>query len=139
LINSESGIVSTRNLYGNKRFEEIPSQVAAVVPHVLKSDDRNVTRADGKWSPALYLEPGDERMMGKFSQFAVAAAKEACEDAGWDGMNVTQEERERAVRFFWSTIPMISCPYTQLGFFGLFLTLCANVLYYQDGMLIDIF
>lgn len=75
----------------DKRFAKLPSQVAAIVP---RGDDIDI----GEWNAGKLLNAGAVREMAAFSQFAVAAANEACADAGWHGSTASEEEKERAVR-----------------------------------------
>ena len=53
----------------------LPSQIAGVVPE--KGDE------SGSWNPKEWLGLGDERKMARFAQYALAAAQQAVNDAGW--------------------------------------------------------
>ncbi len=85
LIAGECGIVSTSNLEPSKRWHELPSKVAGIVPIG--------SRNEGKWQAVDWLEKGEERRMAKFTQFAIAATEMAFQDAGWKPQ--TQDEREK--------------------------------------------
>lgn len=84
LLAGECGIVSVANLEPAKRWKELPSTVAGIVP--------KGNRDEGKWKPSEWLEKGDERRMAEFTQYAVAATEMALNDAGWRPQK--QEDRE---------------------------------------------
>ncbi|KAH7055736.1 3-oxoacyl-synthase-like protein [Macrophomina phaseolina] len=73
LIDGHCGVVSVRDR--GPQFAALPSQVAAIVP--------SGSRHDGGWSAKEWLQPGDERKMALFAQYAMAASQEALEDASW--------------------------------------------------------
>lgn len=73
LLESGSGIVSTSSK--GPSFDTLPSRVAGLVP--LGS------RETAKWQAKDWLPASDERQMALFAQYAIAAAHEALEDAGW--------------------------------------------------------
>ena len=73
LLESSSGIVST-SLKGPE-FGTLPSRVAGLVPHG--------SREDGRWQAKDWLPASEERQMALFAQYAIAAADEALNDAGW--------------------------------------------------------
>ncbi|KAK0660619.1 putative 3-oxoacyl-(acyl-carrier-protein) synthase [Lasiodiplodia hormozganensis] len=73
LIDGHCGVVSVKDR--GPRFAALPSQVAAVVPSGPKED--------GGWTAKEWLQPGDERKMALFAQYAMAASHEALEDAAW--------------------------------------------------------
>jgi 3-oxoacyl-[acyl-carrier-protein] synthase II len=73
LLASHSGIVSTTSK--GPVFATLPSRVAGLIP--LGS------REDGLWQAKDWLPATDERQMALFAQYAVAAAEEALNDAGW--------------------------------------------------------
>lgn len=85
LVHGKSGIVSLIGLNDDPRFAELPSTVGAIV-----SDDSEAPR---QWDPETALEKGEARNMARFTQYAVAATKEALSDSGWTP--TTDEERER--------------------------------------------
>ncbi|KAK8212415.1 3-oxoacyl-synthase-like protein [Phyllosticta capitalensis] len=82
LLKGHCGVVSVKDR--GPQFAALPSQVAAVVPSGLKKD--------GGWDPKEWLQPGDERKMALFAQYAMAASQEALEDAQWQPK--TEEESE---------------------------------------------
>jgi 3-oxoacyl-[acyl-carrier-protein] synthase II len=84
ILGSDCGIVSTRSLPLQEQFQDIPSQVAGLVPLG--------ARDEGKWTASDWLNKSDERRMAQFTQYAVAATEGALEDAGW--RPTTQAERE---------------------------------------------
>ena len=65
----------------DERFEAVPSRVAG--------------RVDGFDADAL-LGVGTAKRMAPFIQYALAAAREACEHAGWDGEAADEAARRRA-------------------------------------------
>ncbi|KAF2162946.1 hypothetical protein M409DRAFT_26799 [Zasmidium cellare ATCC 36951] len=73
LIDSGSGIESTSSK--GPQFDTLPSRVAGLVP--LGS------REQGRWQAKDWLPASEERQMAVFAQYAIAAAQEALEDAGW--------------------------------------------------------
>ncbi|KAJ5491736.1 3-oxoacyl- synthase [Penicillium diatomitis] len=73
LLEGHCGIVNV--VSRDERFREIPAQIAAVVPKGKKED--------GGWTVSEWMNRGDERVMAKFAQFAMAAAEEALSDARW--------------------------------------------------------
>ncbi|KAK8249587.1 3-oxoacyl-synthase-like protein [Phyllosticta capitalensis] len=82
LLKGHCGVVSVKDR--GPQFAALPSQIAAVVPSGLKKD--------GGWDPKEWLQPGDERKMALFAQYAMAASQEALEDAQWQPK--TDEESE---------------------------------------------
>jgi 3-oxoacyl-[acyl-carrier-protein] synthase II len=73
LIGSSSGLAST--LPRGQQFDALPSKVAGLVPQG--------KREDGCWQAKDWLPASEERQMALFAQYAVAAADEALDDAGW--------------------------------------------------------
>ncbi|KAF2100614.1 ketoacyl synthase domain-containing protein [Rhizodiscina lignyota] len=73
LINGECGVVNIAKT--DSAFRALPSQVAAVVP--------KGSRDNGMWNAKEYLQPGEERKMALFAQYAMAASEEALHDSGW--------------------------------------------------------
>lgn len=57
---------------------DIPSRIAGIVP---RTDSDAPT--DGAFNPDLYMEPKEQRKVGTFIVFGMAAAQEAIEDSGW--------------------------------------------------------
>ncbi|EPS26237.1 hypothetical protein PDE_01173 [Penicillium oxalicum 114-2] len=83
LLDGHCGIVNV--VSRDERFKDIPSQIAAVVPPGKKED--------GGWTVSEWMNRGEERVMAKFAQFAMAATEEALSDAGW---NPTTPEQKHA-------------------------------------------
>lgn len=73
LINGGCGIINIADR--DAKFSVLPSQIAGVVPLGAKEQ--------GNWNPKEWLAPRDERKMALFAQYALAAAQEAIDDAGW--------------------------------------------------------
>ncbi|KAF4553415.1 Beta-ketoacyl synthase-like protein [Elsinoe fawcettii] len=73
LLDGECGITSLRD---RKGFDGLPSQVAGVIPE-------HGGHEAGAWDSKHWLQPGDERKMATFAQYAMAAAQEALTDAEW--------------------------------------------------------
>ncbi|KAK8161686.1 ketoacyl synthase domain-containing protein [Phyllosticta citrichinensis] len=82
LLDGHCGVVSVKDR--GPQFAALPSQVSAVIPSGVKKD--------GGWDPKEWLQPGDERKMALFAQYAMAASHEALEDAQWHPK--TEEELE---------------------------------------------
>ncbi|KAI5309388.1 Mitochondrial beta-keto-acyl synthase, partial [Ascosphaera atra] len=76
LLAGDCGIVSLADQNRDPRFKELPSQVAAVVPE-------KKHQQDGGWDATDWLSRDEERKTAKFTQYAIAAAGEALEDANW--------------------------------------------------------
>lgn len=70
--------------------ETLPSKVAGAVP--TKAED-----AEGGFDPDSAIAPKDQRKMDRFIQFALVAAKEALEQAGWAPTDDVQRERTATV------------------------------------------
>lgn len=111
LLEGHCGIVNIVDK--DERYLKLPCQIAGVVPPG--------KQADGGWDASEWLAPGvglaslsflvgfcqlmsaccvlaqDDRRMALFTQYAVAAAQEALEDAGLLG-NLSEEEKEAAVQ-----------------------------------------
>lgn len=73
VLDSSCGIVSTSSL--GSAFETLPSRVAGLVPRGSK--------LEGGWQAKDWLPASEERQTALFAQYAIAAAQEALEDAGW--------------------------------------------------------
>ncbi|OON61114.1 beta-ketoacyl-[acyl-carrier-protein] synthase II [Massilia sp. KIM] len=82
LLDGHSGLVTLPE----ELTEGIAAKVAGVVPALTP---------DQPWGfdPALAVEPKDHKKMDRFVMFAMAAAQEALQQAGWQPQ--TDEERER--------------------------------------------
>jgi 3-oxoacyl-[acyl-carrier-protein] synthase II len=81
IINGESGIS------GIQAFDvsDLPCRIAGEVPLGDKSS--------GKFNPDDYVLPKDQRKMGRFIHFAMGAAVQAVEDAGWQPTDEYERER----------------------------------------------
>ena len=81
IINGESGIS------GIQAFDvsDLPCRIAGEVPLGDKSS--------GKFNPDDYVQPKDQRKMGRFIHFAMGAAVQAVEDAGWQPTDEYERER----------------------------------------------
>ncbi|KAI8959411.1 3-oxoacyl-synth [Daldinia sp. FL1419] len=75
LIAGHSGIVSVADFEPQKRWRELTSTVAGIVP---KSG-----AGGNSWRPEDWLTVSDQRRMSTFTQYAMAAAEMALEDASW--------------------------------------------------------
>ncbi|KAI0386123.1 putative 3-oxoacyl--synthase [Hypomontagnella monticulosa] len=75
LIAGYSGLVSVAGFEPQKRWRELTSTVAGVVP---KSGI-----GEGRWRPDDWLPASDQRRMSTFSQYAIAATEMALKDAAW--------------------------------------------------------
>ena len=84
LLASECGIVSVANLKAFEQWQELPSTVAGIVQEGSKDD--------GKWQAADWFGRAEERIMARFTQYAVAATEMAVKDAGWSPHK--QEDKE---------------------------------------------
>lgn len=78
-IGAKSGL---KKLEG-EGFEALTSRVAGLVP--------NGSKSDGGWDPAEWLDKVSVRRVPLFAQYAVAAARQAMEDANW----LPQEEKDQ--------------------------------------------
>ncbi|CAG8614801.1 6838_t:CDS:10, partial [Scutellospora calospora] len=98
LINSESGIISLKSSDTTSKpgvnqtpegkvgkFNELSSTVAGTV----KPGKYNY----GGFDPKEWLDPGDERKMSLFTQYAICAAKQALNDAEWAPLSNFEKER----------------------------------------------
>ncbi|KAK9366086.1 thiolase-like protein [Lipomyces kononenkoae] len=86
LLQGQSGIVSTLNR-GNDAYKTIPSQVAGFVP------EGSVGYEKGEWLASEWIAPGDDRRMGRYTQFAMSVADQALTDAGYVAETELQKER----------------------------------------------
>src|SRR5437660_1260993 len=89
LVAGESGIVSLLShpstADSREEYAVLPSTVAGIVP-------------DNTWLQGLGRD--DQRKMGRFAQFAVAASEEALSDSGLNVTELSVAERERIVDSF---------------------------------------
>src|SRR5947208_17027268 len=81
LIAGESGIRAIQSV----DVSDLPSRVAAQVP---RGD-----KASGLFNADDWIPPKDQRKMDEFIVYAIAAAVQAVEDAGWTPED--EDERER--------------------------------------------
>ncbi|KAI1102847.1 putative 3-oxoacyl--synthase [Jackrogersella minutella] len=75
LVAGHSGIVSTADFEPQKKWRDLTSTVAGIVP---KSDI-----GEGQWRPNDWLSATDQRRMSTFAHYAMAATEMALEDASW--------------------------------------------------------
>ncbi|KAI1805643.1 3-oxoacyl-synth [Daldinia bambusicola] len=75
LVAGHSGIVSVADFEPQKRWRELTSTVAGIVP---KSGP-----GETSWRPDDWLTAADQRRMSTFAQYAMAATEMALEDAAW--------------------------------------------------------
>ncbi len=71
ILNSESGA----RTIGTFEVSDLPSRIACVVP---RGDG-----SDGTFNPDQWMEPKDQRKVDDFIIFAMAAARQALDDADW--------------------------------------------------------
>ncbi|KAI9317646.1 thiolase-like protein [Dichotomocladium elegans] len=81
LLNGHCGITK---LVG-ETFEPLPVQIAGQVPQGPADQ--------GKFLAKEWLDRGDERVMGLFTQYAIAAARQALQDADWTPTDDYSKER----------------------------------------------
>ncbi|KAI1762514.1 putative 3-oxoacyl--synthase [Hypoxylon sp. FL1150] len=84
LIAGQSGIASVADYEPQKRWRELTSTVAGIVP--------KLGTGEGQWRPDDWLSASDQRRMSTFTQYAIAATEMALEDAAWKPRK--QEELE---------------------------------------------
>ncbi|KAI8097462.1 putative beta-ketoacyl synthase [Halteromyces radiatus] len=82
LLKGHCGIVS---LTDQPAFDSLPVKIAALVPRGSKDQ--------GQFSASEWLDPGDDRVMATFTQYAIAAARQALQDANWAPSCVHEKER----------------------------------------------
>ncbi|KAI1089695.1 putative 3-oxoacyl--synthase [Rostrohypoxylon terebratum] len=75
LIAGHSGIASVAGFEPQKKWRELTSTVAGIVP---KSGT-----GEGEWRPDDWLSAADQRRMSTFTQYAIAVSEMALNDAGW--------------------------------------------------------
>lgn len=83
LLAGDTGIRSVADREPRQRWTELTSTVAATVP---------VGEQDGDWRPGDWLSTADQRRMSTFTQYAIAAADMALEDAAWQAKNPSDQE-----------------------------------------------
>ncbi|GAA5803193.1 putative beta-ketoacyl synthase [Helicostylum pulchrum] len=82
LLQGQCGIIS---LADREAFEKLPVRIAAEVP--------KGPLEEGKFTASEWLDRGDDRTMAKFSQYAIAAARQAIQDSNWKPE--TDREKQR--------------------------------------------
>ncbi|KAK0389246.1 hypothetical protein NLU13_2821 [Sarocladium strictum] len=75
LIAGDSGITSTASFEPQRKWRDLTSTVAAVVPN---------GDAEGSWRPQDWLSTVEQRRMSTFTQYAIAATEMALKDAEWN-------------------------------------------------------
>ncbi|KAG1459528.1 hypothetical protein G6F56_006144 [Rhizopus delemar] len=80
LLEGQCGIVTL-----NEGFEKLPVRIAAKVPQG--------PLEQGQFTSSDWLDRGDDRIMAKFTQYAIAAARQALEDADWKPSDTFEKER----------------------------------------------
>ncbi|KAG1240403.1 hypothetical protein G6F68_017697 [Rhizopus microsporus] len=80
LLEGQCGIVSL-----GEGFESLPVRIAAKVPEG--------SLEHGQFTSSEWLDRGDDRVMAKFTQYAIAAARQALDDADWKPKDVQEKER----------------------------------------------
>lgn len=85
LIEGKSGIARIA------RFDvaDLPAQIAGMVPEGL--------RGDGQFEADAYVPPKDQRKMDRFIQYAIAAADDALDNAGWHPRDEAERTRTGTV------------------------------------------
>ncbi|KAJ2233866.1 Mitochondrial beta-keto-acyl synthase [Coemansia sp. RSA 1722] len=86
IVEGRSGIRSLVIERPGEGYDQLPSQVAGVVP-------RSSSQEPGTFDPKAALAPGDAKRMAGFTQYAMCAAQEALADAGWTSPSDEQRER----------------------------------------------
>jgi 3-oxoacyl-[acyl-carrier-protein] synthase II len=74
LLAGHSGIVSVAHYEPQKQWRSLPSTVSGVVPK---------GSSPGEWDSDAWLSATEQRRMSLFTQYAMAAAEEALQDARW--------------------------------------------------------
>jgi 3-oxoacyl-[acyl-carrier-protein] synthase II len=86
LIAGRTGIRSVLSREPASQWAGIPSTVAGLVPHPHtfgSSDDATPAGARDVWHASDWVGESQQRRMSLFTQYAVAAAEMALDDAGW--------------------------------------------------------
>ena len=74
LVAGQSGITSVAAFEPATKWRNLTSTVAGIVP---KADQEHA------WRLSEWLDAGEQRRMSTFAQYALAAAKQALDHAGW--------------------------------------------------------
>ncbi|KAI9260161.1 ALG6, ALG8 glycosyltransferase family-domain-containing protein [Sporodiniella umbellata] len=80
LLEGQCGIVAL-----NEGYEKLPVRIAAQVPQG--------PFEQGRFTLSEWLDRGDDRIMAKFTQYAIAAARQALDDADWKPNDPLEKER----------------------------------------------
>ncbi|KAJ2786718.1 Mitochondrial beta-keto-acyl synthase [Coemansia interrupta] len=86
ILEGRSGIRSLVKERPDAGYDQLPSQVAGIVP-------RSDSSVPGTFDQKMFLAPGDTKRMAAFTQYAMCAAQEALADAEWTQPNDEQRER----------------------------------------------
>ncbi|OTB18041.1 hypothetical protein K445DRAFT_348564 [Daldinia sp. EC12] len=84
LIAGHSGIVSVAEFEPQKKWRDLTSTVAGIVPKSGPGENR--------WRPDDWLTATDQRRMSTFAQYAMAAAEMALDDAAWKPLKLEDLE-----------------------------------------------
>lgn len=84
LVDGHCGIVSVADFEPQRKWQELSSTVAGIVP--------KGSIEEGRWQPSDWLSSAEQRRTSLFTQYALASASIALEDAGWSPQR--QEQRE---------------------------------------------
>ncbi|KAI0167938.1 thiolase-like protein [Pestalotiopsis sp. NC0098] len=84
LLAGETGIVSVAHSEPQRQWRDLPSTVAGVVP--------KGNGGEGLWQASDWFTATEQRRTSTFTQYAMAAASEALQDAGWDPKRQEQLE-----------------------------------------------
>jgi 3-oxoacyl-[acyl-carrier-protein] synthase II len=87
LLAGHSGVVSVASREPRKRWAELTSTVAGLVPTAGEKENgaasKSAGEGGGQWRPSDWLHVSEQRRMSRFTQYGVAAAEMALEHAGW--------------------------------------------------------
>ncbi|CAG8791325.1 19611_t:CDS:2, partial [Dentiscutata erythropus] len=89
LINSECGIISLKSSTLEEKEEGKFNELSSTVAGKVKPGKYD----EGGFDPKEWLDPGDERKMALFTQYAICAAKQALNDAEWAPTSDFEKER----------------------------------------------
>jgi len=101
LVAGQCGIQSVLSLAPTERWHGLPSTVAGLVPWVPDGANGGVSSLSNgastsqplSWRASDYLDAGQQRRMALFTQYAVAAAEMALDDAGWRPTTPLEQDR----------------------------------------------
>jgi 3-oxoacyl-[acyl-carrier-protein] synthase II len=93
LIGSKSGIISTEELKDSEKYKDIPVKVIGKLPTFEGEIDET---PKGYYNPLEHFTTHELRRYSPFIQYALIAAKEAINDANWNPLELTEEERLRS-------------------------------------------